>query len=368
MVDVFISYKRTDRELVTLIAGELLNFDVSVWFDEALRSGLSFADEINAKLQEAKVVVVLWSAEALIRQNGIDSWVIAEATIARDRQRAGQCRYFPVVLGNLWLPAPFNVDQAHRMAATASRSEIRALLQALLSEIAAATNRPGLRTLLPAFQGTPLTQELWFKEFPDDPYTKKHQDRANEAEELKEWQSVSDRDPDALLRHVRRFPSGTTAIAAQDALARIYSPMHEDTGPIIAWLHRGVALAWCVWSALHGSMIVLFSLLIPGTGAVFLFSPSMAPRLDLGAFGGFLALYAAALLVLISGFRAIEETDDLFDPIYKNMKPGSWLRIGRKLPLFVGMATSGAIIAIQLLALLVLSAVTAFSSLTRAFG
>jgi hypothetical protein len=42
MADVFISYKRDDRDRVAAIAARLRDLKVDVWFDENLRSGAAF--------------------------------------------------------------------------------------------------------------------------------------------------------------------------------------------------------------------------------------------------------------------------------------------------------------------------------------
>jgi len=65
MIDVFISYKRDDRDDARAIAETLVADGYEVWWDILLLPGDRFRDEIVTVLEEAKAVVVLWSKEAL---------------------------------------------------------------------------------------------------------------------------------------------------------------------------------------------------------------------------------------------------------------------------------------------------------------
>jgi len=81
MADVFISYAREDAETARRFAEALESAGLSVWWDDALRSGEVFDESIERALREAKAVVVLWSPSSVISR-----WVRAEATQA-DRNR-----------------------------------------------------------------------------------------------------------------------------------------------------------------------------------------------------------------------------------------------------------------------------------------
>jgi adenylate cyclase len=81
MADVFISYAREDRDTARRFADSFQSAGLSVWWDDALRSGEAFDETIERALREAKAVVVLWS-----RSSVVSRWVRAEATQA-DRNR-----------------------------------------------------------------------------------------------------------------------------------------------------------------------------------------------------------------------------------------------------------------------------------------
>lgn len=78
--DIFISYRRDQREQVVQIADKLAELGLSVWFDARLEAGTSFDEEINREVRTAKAVLVCWSPEAVQSR-----WVRAEASIGLER-------------------------------------------------------------------------------------------------------------------------------------------------------------------------------------------------------------------------------------------------------------------------------------------
>ena len=78
MVDVFISYTRTDRAQIESLASVLEDEGYSVWWDHNIAGGAAFAAEIERALNDAKAVVVAWSV------SGVQSdWVLDEASTAK---------------------------------------------------------------------------------------------------------------------------------------------------------------------------------------------------------------------------------------------------------------------------------------------
>lgn len=132
--DVFISYKRSDRARVALIADALIAQGISVWLDARLEAGEAFDAEITRHLRSAKAVLVCWSKASVESQ-----WVRAEATEGRESGRLvavmlESCRPYP----------PFNLihmedlttwrgDQDHagfqRMIGTLARKANRKLVE-----------------------------------------------------------------------------------------------------------------------------------------------------------------------------------------------------------------------------------------------
>lgn len=81
MADVFVSYSRADRPRIRKLAEALGAAGFDVWWDGQIEGGSEFSKETEARLNEAKAVIVAWS------QNSIESnWVADEATIGRDKK------------------------------------------------------------------------------------------------------------------------------------------------------------------------------------------------------------------------------------------------------------------------------------------
>ncbi len=78
--DIFISYRRDQRDQVVVIAEKLQQLGLAVWFDARLEAGTSFDEEINREVRTAKAVMVCWSPEAIQSR-----WVRAEASIGLER-------------------------------------------------------------------------------------------------------------------------------------------------------------------------------------------------------------------------------------------------------------------------------------------
>ncbi|MEO5706260.1 MAG: toll/interleukin-1 receptor domain-containing protein [Alteraurantiacibacter sp.] len=101
MVDVFISYSRTNKDKVSKIARAIEEAGYEVWWDAELPPHQSYGDVITAKIQMAKAAVVVWSAEAAASE-----WVRAEADVARNQKKLIQ-----TALGDITPPLPFNQIQ-----------------------------------------------------------------------------------------------------------------------------------------------------------------------------------------------------------------------------------------------------------------
>lgn len=76
-LDVFLSYKREERDVAEALAKFLITRGYDVWWDAALLAGEDFAKIVHAELNQARAVVVLWSKQA----RG-SHWVRTEAKLA----------------------------------------------------------------------------------------------------------------------------------------------------------------------------------------------------------------------------------------------------------------------------------------------
>lgn len=77
MTDVFISYKREDRDKAHALAEAIAAEGYEVWWDVELLPGEKFADEIKSIIKSAKAAVVLWSERSVK-----STFVAAEARMA----------------------------------------------------------------------------------------------------------------------------------------------------------------------------------------------------------------------------------------------------------------------------------------------
>ena len=79
MAEIFISYKSERRNAAAHLAKILECYGYSVWYDYSLVKGRDFAAQIDAKIREAKAVIVLWCSKSVRSE-----WVADEAALAVD--------------------------------------------------------------------------------------------------------------------------------------------------------------------------------------------------------------------------------------------------------------------------------------------
>ena len=101
MTDIFISYARSTAPQAQQIAEALRALGYGVWRDDELPAHRAYAEVIEERLQAARAVVVIWSAEAAKSQ-----WVFSEANRAREDGKLIQLR-----LDDTRLPMPFDTIQ-----------------------------------------------------------------------------------------------------------------------------------------------------------------------------------------------------------------------------------------------------------------
>ena len=98
MTDIFISYKREDRDSAQALAEMFVANGYDVWWDVELLPGKNFTQEINSVVKNAKAAVVLWTPKSIESQ-----WVLGEAALAMNRGIL-----IPVWLEEVELPIPYN--------------------------------------------------------------------------------------------------------------------------------------------------------------------------------------------------------------------------------------------------------------------
>ncbi|MBC7863299.1 MAG: toll/interleukin-1 receptor domain-containing protein [Bacteroidia bacterium] len=124
-VDVFISYARKDVALAKLLAKKLIALGFKVWWDGKIPAGKDYDVVISEQLDEAKCVVVLWTAQSVLSRNVKD-----EATDAYEKGKL-----LPVQVGKIKLPMGFGRIQTLMWNEGADEREIDDLLGHLSSKI-----------------------------------------------------------------------------------------------------------------------------------------------------------------------------------------------------------------------------------------
>lgn len=128
MSDIFISYARSSEAQAKQIGDALLALGYSVWRDDKLPAHRAYSDVIEAKLQVAKAVVVVWSADAAKSE-----WVRSEADRARTDRKIVQ-----VTVDGSSLPMPFGQIQCANLIAWNGDTEL-AGWRAVVASVAALT-------------------------------------------------------------------------------------------------------------------------------------------------------------------------------------------------------------------------------------
>lgn len=80
MADVFVSYARADRARVAPLVAAIVAKGWSVWWDPEIKPGQEFDDQIDAEIDAAKAVLVVWTPTSVVSR-----WVRGEAREAVDR-------------------------------------------------------------------------------------------------------------------------------------------------------------------------------------------------------------------------------------------------------------------------------------------
>ena len=101
MTDIFISYAREDRDRAETLANVFAALGWSVWWDRNIIAGQAFDHAIEAALEEAKCVVVLWSRHSIQSE-----WVKNEAAVAVERDVL-----VPAMIDDIKLPLEFRRKQ-----------------------------------------------------------------------------------------------------------------------------------------------------------------------------------------------------------------------------------------------------------------
>jgi hypothetical protein len=100
--DIFISYASVDRPRVKPLVDALHQRGWSVWWDRKIPPGKTWSQVLEAALNNARCVIVLWSRDSIQSE-----WVLLEADEAKCRRIL-----IPALLDKVTIPLPFRRIQA----------------------------------------------------------------------------------------------------------------------------------------------------------------------------------------------------------------------------------------------------------------
>ncbi|MFV2055696.1 MAG: SUMF1/EgtB/PvdO family nonheme iron enzyme [Thiohalomonadales bacterium] len=135
MSDIFLSYAKSDRKTAKALAGHLQSLDYDVWWDHEIQPGKEFRRVIDEEITKAKVVLVLWSKQAIQSR-----WVQDEANEALEQEKL-----IPVLIEDVKQPMGFRQLQAcilYDNKAIEKASEFRKLIEYLRTRILPKTAAP----------------------------------------------------------------------------------------------------------------------------------------------------------------------------------------------------------------------------------
>lgn len=141
MADIFLSYSREDQSIARRFAEGFARAGLSVWWDQALAPGEAFDDVTEKALEQAGIVVVLWS-----RTSVTSRWVRAEATWATSENKL-----VPVMIEHCKRPIMFELTQSVELLNWQGRDD-DPVWQGLVESLAQRAGKPrnyGARTSLP---------------------------------------------------------------------------------------------------------------------------------------------------------------------------------------------------------------------------
>lgn len=93
MSDIFISYSRHDREFAIRLVRDLEASGLTVFFDQRIAPGESWAASLSKAIESARYLLVVLSPEAVESE-----WIRQEVIVALERETQGKARVVPLML------------------------------------------------------------------------------------------------------------------------------------------------------------------------------------------------------------------------------------------------------------------------------
>lgn len=242
--DVFISYKREERERCAEIYERLKALKLEVWFDARLEPGTRFDDEIEQAIRAARAVLVLWSPAAARSE-----WIRNEATVGKSRNVLSSAFIQPVEL-----PIAFLSTQTEDLSQPHFRDDSPGWLSTL-RRLGGLVGRPGLDAYAQLL-ATPDAEgfKRWATQWPQDPL-------APEA-----WRRAEELEVQATRARLQQQREGARADVSPHSVQRASaSAKVVESGGAASLLQR---LTPWHWAALVAGLGLLVWLLIPAAPVV----------------------------------------------------------------------------------------------------
>ena len=196
MADIFLSYKRSDRERISPIIALLESRDWSVWWDTRIDAGEKWDEVIEREISAASCVVAVWSFESVASR-----WVRTEASEGLERGIL-----VPVFIDPTKPPLEFKLVQAIDLKGWSGSKD-----------------DPGARDLVAAI-GRLLGRT---PDAVEQPSTTEHReqlplDNANSLREEEHWQLIrKSRDARQFAVFLAAYPDGRYAHAAKARIEQL---------------------------------------------------------------------------------------------------------------------------------------------------
>src|SRR5574337_198048 len=141
MADVFVSYARADKARVAPLVAAIEAKGWSVWWDPEITPGQEFDDQIDAEIDAAKAVLVIWTPTSVASR-----WVRGEAREAAERGILAPVRFEQARLPmDVRAIHTTDLDEWNEDAASAQAQEfLRALAAMIARSQAAQTAKAGI--------------------------------------------------------------------------------------------------------------------------------------------------------------------------------------------------------------------------------
>lgn len=139
MPDIFLSYSSNDRERIKPLVAALEGQGWSVWWDRKIPPGKTWHQTIEEALNDAKCVVVAWTADSVK-----SDWVMIEAEEGKSRMAL-----FPVFMDEVKPPLSFRLIQGVQLIGWQGETA-HTEFHSLIASLQEAIGKPSVETATPA--------------------------------------------------------------------------------------------------------------------------------------------------------------------------------------------------------------------------